>query len=257
MSYLLMCDTMFGKNDAEKYQAFFGILAIISLFLVTSDYFFVNVFWIFFAAGIAMIIVEKYGEKTNTTPIEFNTAGVIGTIFIFILIISALSGYQQNTEESSYYNSYVETNQEIETFDYNKYSSILDSVNEIRDLSNDALLNYNTNEYSTVVSLTQELEQKNDLLKAELEDFNAYVQYEYKYSNLKKEDADYYLDQYFEFNGYSDDSHTFNTYLQKAAESAKMKDISEANRYVNLVDNSMRRMNEHMDKANLNTEYKK
>ena len=256
MSYLLICDTMFGKNDAEKYQAFFGILAIISLFLITSYYVFLYVFWISFAAGIAMIIVEKYGEKTNSTPIEFNTAGVIGTIFIFILIIGALSGYPQSTDESFYYNSYVETNQEIETFDYNKYSSILDLANEIGDLSNDALLYYNTNEYLTVISLTQELEQKNDLFKLELEDFNTYVQYEYKSGNLKKEDAEYYLEQYFELNGYSEDSHTFNIYLQKAAESAKIRNMNEANRYINLADNSMGRGNEHINKANLNTDYK-
>ncbi len=204
-----------------------------------------------------MIIVEKYGEKTNSIPIEFNTAGVIATIFIFILIISALSGNQQITKESSDFNSYLETNQEIETFDYNKYSSILDLVNEINDLSNDAILYYNTNEYSTVLSLTQELEQKNDIFKVELEDFNAYIQYEYEYGNLKKENADYYLNQYFEFNGYSDDIHTFNIYLQKAAESAKMRKIDEANRYINLADDSMGRMNEHINKANLNTEYKK
>ena len=248
---------MFGKNDAEKYQALFGITALIGLFSITSSLFFVYVFWTFFIAAIAMVIVEKYGEKTNSTPIKFNAAGVIGTIFILILIINALSGYQQNTEESSYYNSYIESNQEIETFDYNKYSSILDLANEIGDLSNDAILYYNTNEYSAVISLTQELEQKNDFLKTELDDFNAYVQYEYEYSNLKKEDADYYLKQSFEFNGYSDDVHTFNIYLQEAAESSKIKNIDEANKYIELSENSMTKMNEHMNKANLNTEYKR
>lgn len=248
---------MFGKNDAEKYQSLFGILALMILFSNTSSVFFKYLFLIFLATAIAMIFVEKYGEKTNRTPIEFNTAGVVGTIFVLILISSALSGNQQNADESSYYDSYLETNQEIETFDYNKYSSILDLANEIGDLSNDALLYYNTNEYSTVVSLTQELEQKNDLFKAELEDFNAYVQYEYSHSNLKKEDADYYLSQYFEFNGYSDDIHTFNIYLENAAKSSKIRNIAEANRYINLASDSMGRMNEHINKANLNTEYKR
>jgi len=248
---------MFGKNDAEKYQALFGIIALVGLFSITASNFFVYVFWIFLIAAIAMVVVEKYGEKMNSTPIEFNTAGVVGTIFILILITSALSGNQQSTEDSSYYNSYPETNQEIEKFDENKYSSILDLANEISDLSSDAILHYNTKEYSTVISLTQELEQKNDQFKVELEDFNAYVYYEYENGNLKKESADYYLKQYFEFNGYSDDSHTFNIYLQKAAESAKTRNIDDANRYINLVDNSMRQMSEDINKINLNTEYKR
>lgn len=105
MSYLLICGTMFGKNDAEKYQALFGILALISLFLITSSNFFAYVFLIFLIAAIAMVVVEKYGEKTNSTPIKFTTAGVVGTIFIIILIASALSGNQQNSEQSiKYYN---------------------------------------------------------------------------------------------------------------------------------------------------------
>jgi uncharacterized membrane protein len=99
---------MFGKNDAEKYQALFGILALISLFLITSSNFFAYVFLIFLIAAIAMVVVEKYGEKTKSTPLKFNIAGIVGTIFIIILVASVFSGNQQNSEQSmKYYNEGV------------------------------------------------------------------------------------------------------------------------------------------------------
>lgn len=108
MNHLLICGTMLGKTDAEKYQALFGILALISIFLgALSNFFdfFGYAYLIFFIAAIAMVFVEIYGKKTNSTPIKFNTAGVVGTIFIIILIASALGGNKQNSEQSmNYYN---------------------------------------------------------------------------------------------------------------------------------------------------------
>ena len=58
-----MRDTMFGKNDAEKYQTLFGILSLISIPLALVSESFLPLFWILLLAAIFMIIVEQYGKK--------------------------------------------------------------------------------------------------------------------------------------------------------------------------------------------------
>ncbi len=92
---------MFGKTDAEKYQALFGILALISLVLagLYESSSAAVAFGIFLIAAISMIFVEFYAKKTNTVPIKFNKAGIIGTIIIIFLIIIAIGGSQKNSQQ--------------------------------------------------------------------------------------------------------------------------------------------------------------
>ena len=98
-----MRDTMFGKNDAEKYQTLFGILSLISIPLALVSESFLPLFWILLLAAIFMIIVEQYGKKTDSTPLKFNMVGVFGIFFITLLVASALSGGVDNSEPSMTY----------------------------------------------------------------------------------------------------------------------------------------------------------
>jgi len=169
-------------------------------------------------------------------------------LVIFITFILFISGC---AEEPYYYDS----DPEIENLAYDKYSALIDLQNKGKDLTNDAILNYNIGEYSTAISLIQKAEQSNTQLNVEIEYFKAFIKNEYENGNVKKENADFYFKQCFEFEGYLEDNHQFNIYLQKAAESAKKRNINEANRYLDLAMNSLSRGNEHIDRVNLNAEY--
>ena len=176
---------MFGKNDAEKYQALFGIVALISMFLISSSAFFMMVFAVFLIAAIVMTFVESYGKKTNSTPIKYNTVGVIGTLLILVIVAGVLGGNQQQSEQSL-------QDYEDGVVNFNKAVSFL----------NEGYTNLNKEDTSVAVA---KFELSNDFFRQAKTDFEKSMEKSQTNVNLNKkakylmQSSDYYskgIDEY-------------------------------------------------------------
>ena len=91
----------------------------------------------------------------------------LSVMYLLIINIIILSGC---VEESFYY-----SDPEIIDLVYDKYDTIIDLQNEMTDLNNEAILNYNINEYSRSISLLKKATQHNNEFSQEIEYFKVFI----------------------------------------------------------------------------------